>query len=64
MSETTTRSLQRALDVIECFLGEKQDLTLKDIREKTALSVSTVHRLINALEKRDYLIKDEKKDTI
>jgi DNA-binding IclR family transcriptional regulator len=61
VSETTTRSLQRALDVIECFLGEKQDLTLKDIREKTALSVSTVHRLINALEKRDYLIKDEKK---
>lgn len=58
---TTTRSIERAFDILECFLNEKQEFTLKEIVYLTQLSPSTVHRLIKALEKRNYLICDSTK---
>lgn len=62
MSEsTTTRSIERAFDILECFLGETQEFTLKELVSLTNLSPSTVHRLIKALEKRNYLMCDTHK---
>lgn len=58
---TTTRSIERAFDILECFLEDVQELSLKEICEKTGLSASTVHRLLSALESRKYLKKDEVK---
>ncbi|WP_024955831.1 IclR family transcriptional regulator [Sulfurospirillum arcachonense] len=58
---TTTRSIERAFDILECFLDEQQEFTLKEIVALTKLSPSTVHRLIKALEKRKYLICNKNK---
>ncbi|MDP3487169.1 MAG: IclR family transcriptional regulator, partial [Bacillota bacterium] len=54
-----TRSIERALDILECFLPEVQELSLMDISNKTELSPSTVHRLIATLESRHYLKRNE-----
>jgi len=61
VENTTTRSIERAFDILECFLGEKQAFTLKEIVFLTNLSSSTAHRLIKALEKRQYLVCDKNK---
>lgn len=52
-----TRSVERALDILECFL-EKDELLLHEIAEKTDLSSSTVLRIINSLQKRGYVSRD------
>lgn len=56
--KTPTRSIERAFDILECFLLEKQELTLMEISTLTNLSISTTHRLIATLEKRDYLVRN------
>ncbi|MCH5138492.1 IclR family transcriptional regulator [Clostridiaceae bacterium UIB06] len=57
MSEesSNTRSIDRAFDILECFLSEGTELTLMDIANKLGLAPSTVHRIVGALEKRGYL---------
>lgn len=52
-----TRSVERALDILECFLDEKE-LTLSKISEKTNLSPSTAHRIITTLQSKHFLEKD------
>ncbi len=57
MSEkkTTTRSVDRALDILECFLGHERELSLMEISELTELSPSTAHRMVNSLMARHFL---------
>lgn len=57
--EISIRVLDRALDVLECFTEDNRELNLIEITERTGLSTSTVHRLIKALEKREYLSRNE-----
>lgn len=59
MSEKSlyTRSVERALDILECFL-HADELSLHQIAEQTSLSDSTALRLINSLQKRQYLHRD------
>ncbi len=52
-----TRSVERALDILECFLAE-EELALQEIANKTGLSPSTVLRIINSLQKRGYVSRD------
>ena len=59
MEKSPTRSLERAFDILECFLGEQKELTLNQIAKFTKLSPSTAHRLIATLEKRNYVVRDE-----
>lgn len=59
MEKSPTRSIERAFDILECFLGEHSTLTLKQIIQETSLSASTVHRLMATLEKRNYVVRDE-----
>jgi DNA-binding IclR family transcriptional regulator len=59
LKKTPTRSIERAFDILECFLLEKQELTLMEITALTNLSVSTTHRLIATLEKRNYLVRNK-----
>lgn len=56
--KTLTRSIERAFDILECFLVDKQELTLMEITSLTNLSASTAHRLIATLEKRNYLVRN------
>jgi DNA-binding IclR family transcriptional regulator len=56
--KSTTRSINRALDILECFLKE-EELSLMEISNKTDLSPSTAHRLVNSLMDKHYLERDE-----
>lgn len=58
--KTTTRSIERSLDILECFVNVKQKLMLTEIASLVNLSPSTTHRLIATLEKRKYLERDSK----
>ncbi len=58
VNKSKTRSINRALDILECFL-EDEELTLKEIANKTDLSPSTAHRLVNSLLDKHYLERDE-----
>ena len=49
-----TRSVERALDILECFC-DNDELTLNEIAHNTKLSATTVLRIINSLQKRGYV---------
>lgn len=48
------QSIDRALDVLACFL-ERSELGITDLTQKTGLSASTTHRIVQALTVRGYL---------
>lgn len=52
-----TRSVERALRILECFL-EKKEMILLEIAERTELSSSTALRILNALQEHDFVIKN------
>jgi len=52
-----TRSVERALEILECFI-EHKELTLSQISEKTKLSPSTVHRIISTLQSKHFVERD------
>jgi DNA-binding IclR family transcriptional regulator len=52
-----TRSVDRALEILECFL-EHKELTLTQISERTNLSPSTTHRIISTLQSKHFVEKD------
>lgn len=53
--KSTTRSIERSLDILECFLDNKHGLSLMEIAEKSDLSPSTAHRILNSLLSRHFL---------
>lgn len=53
--KSTTRSIERSLDIFECFLDNKHGLSLMEIAEKSDLSPSTAHRILNSLLSRHFL---------
>lgn len=54
------RSLQRAIDILNCFDAHHPELTLTEIAEKTELAKSTVTRLLTTLEWNSFIEKDPK----
>jgi len=54
----TIRSVERALDVLLCFTGEKGGLGVTQIAEKVGLYKSTVHRILAALEAKGFVRQD------
>lgn len=60
-NKSTTRSIDRALDILETFLYEGGNLSLTEIAEATDLNSSTVHRIISALLERNFLNKNKEK---
>jgi IclR family KDG regulon transcriptional repressor len=52
------QSLERALDVLDCFTFQDRELTLSDIAQKTAMSKATAKRLVSNLTARSYLHQD------
>lgn len=49
------RSLDRALDILEAFIGEDNGLSLNELSTKINLSSSTVYRLVMTLTNRKFL---------
>jgi DNA-binding IclR family transcriptional regulator len=50
----------KAIDILEALKdGGKSGLGITDVSQKTGLNVSTVHRIMSALTKREYILKDE-----
>lgn len=54
----TVRSIERALDILDCFEPGKLELTLTDIARGIGLPMSTTSRLVATLEARSYLARD------
>ena len=55
------KTVERAIDVLEA-LSKEDSLPLVDIAEKINTSISTVHRILHTLSKRDFVIQDVKTD--
>lgn len=55
----TTQSIDRAFDILEALADETDGLTLTELSKKTNLHTSTVYRMLQALNNRNYIDKDE-----
>lgn len=58
MAERFIQSVERAADVLELFLSNNQELSVKEISDKLGLSKSTVHGIIKTLAYRGFLIQN------
>ncbi len=62
MAKTTDtsglRTVNRALDILECFSLEEPELLFTEITEKIGLAKSTVSRMVATLESAGYLTKN------
>jgi len=59
--KSTTRAIDRALEILDCFLAEQHEFTLNEISEKVGLSPSTAYRLLNTMTVNAYLTKNSDK---
>lgn len=53
----TVRAVERALDILLAF-SEAKELSLTEIAKRVALNKSTVHRLLNTLEEKGFVMRD------
>lgn len=58
-SENSVGTLARGLDVLELFANEGPELTQKQISDRLALPMPTVHRLTTVLTERGWLDRDQ-----
>ena len=61
MKLDTLKSLKKALDILNLFLGSQNELNLSEIIKLSGLSKSTAMRMISVLMKYEYLQQREKK---
>ncbi|MFC7393249.1 IclR family transcriptional regulator [Scopulibacillus cellulosilyticus] len=52
------RTVQRALDILNCFDEEQSELSLTEFSNKLGLAKSTTTRLLSTLEQNDFIEKD------
>jgi DNA-binding IclR family transcriptional regulator len=57
--DNSVQSIDRILDIIEALSTESQGLRITDLSETVGLHKSTVHRLVNTLQRRGYINKTE-----
>lgn len=53
----TVRAVERSLDILSCFI-DSTELSLTEISKRISLHKSTVHRLLNTLEEKGFIIKN------
>ena len=53
------KSLEKSLDVLDIFVECNTGMNLKDIAARTNLNTSTAFRIVNTLERRQYLTRDD-----
>lgn len=57
------QSVERALDILNCFSIDEPELTINDIMKKTGLTKTTVFRLLDTLKYKNFIERDESKLT-
>ncbi len=57
--QSSTRSIDRALEILECFLNGDGRYTLSELSQNTGLAATTVLRILGALISRGFIEKDE-----
>lgn len=60
-NSSNVRSLERGLQILDCFLNENASLSLTEIADMTNLSTSTVGRLLQTIVEGGYLQKDSQR---
>jgi len=58
MARTGSQSVERALAVVRCLAAADDDLGVSDVAARSALSVSTAHRLLQALRSDGLVAQD------
>lgn len=58
--EMNVRAVERAMQILNCFVNCKDGLSLAEISRAIGLSPSTTLRIIGTLERGDYLYRDHK----
>lgn len=58
--ENTSKTVMRAIDVLETFLKTDDSLSLADVNRLTGINMATSYRLVSTLAKRGYLAQGEK----
>jgi len=56
--QSTNRSAERMLDILDCFMADDR-LMLMEIAKEAELPVSTAYRLVQTLEERKFLKRDD-----
>lgn len=57
------QSVQRAIDILNCFSNSKPDVSINEISERTNLNVNTARGLINTMVANNLLIMDRTTNT-
>lgn len=57
-NESSVRSIERALDILNCYCPEQLELSLTEISRKIDLPLSTTSRIIATLEKKGFLARN------
>lgn len=66
MTTTTPKliqSVQRAIDILNCFSNSKPDISINEISERTGINVNTARGLINTMVANNLLILDHSSNT-
>lgn len=58
MKKSIIKSIDKALDIIECFATSQNGLRISTISKKLNLPISTTHRLLDTLVARNYVRQD------
>jgi DNA-binding IclR family transcriptional regulator len=61
VSRIKMKTINKALDILEIFLTQKGEMTLKELARVTSLNAATAHRIVTTLVKRGYLIQKSKR---
>ena len=59
--DNTSKTVMKAIDILEAFLGNDGTLTLTEVSRSTGLNTATAYRLATTLVKRGYLSHNRKK---
>jgi IclR family KDG regulon transcriptional repressor len=59
----TSRTVDKAIDILEIFLQKDDGLNLTEISRTTRLNTATVYRLVSTFTKRGYLSQHHRKGT-
>ena len=58
VKESPVRSIERALDILDCFAPGRLELSLTEIAKRIDLAMSTASRIVATLENRNYLVRN------
>jgi IclR family KDG regulon transcriptional repressor len=59
--ENTSRTVNKAIDILEIFLQKDGEISLTEISKSSGLNTATAYRLVSTLAKKGYLTQYQKK---